>query len=71
MEDNDKTMEIARLKAENAKLRELMSVMAYCIQGWRECDGCRVNGGAGIITERAGCYVLLDRMRELGIEVDK
>lgn len=58
------------LKAENAKLRELMSVMAYCIQGWRECDGCRVNGGAGIITERAGCYVLIDRLRELGVEVE-
>lgn len=58
------------LEVENAALRELMSVMAYCIQGWRECDGCRVNGGAGIITERAGCYVLLDRLRELGVEVE-
>ncbi len=59
-----------KLESENAKLRELMSVMAYCIQGWRECDGCRVNGGAGIITERAGCYVLLDRLRDLGWVVD-
>lgn len=57
------------IEAENVALRELMSVMAYCIQGWRGCDGCRVNGGAGIITERAGCYVLLDRLRELGFEV--
>lgn len=61
--------DLQRANAENQKLRELMSVMAYCIQGWRECDGCRVNGGAGIITERAGCSALLDRLRELGMEV--
>ena len=65
-----KRQETHALMSENAKLRELISIMAYCIQGWRECDGCRVNGGAGIITERAGCYVLLDRLRELGMEVE-
>lgn len=75
IDEQDQTIKYLheRCKAEevvNAKLRELMSVMAYCIQGWRECDGCRVNGGAGIITERAGCDVLLDRLRELGVEVE-
>ena len=54
---------------ENAKLRELMSVMAYCNQFRRDCDGCSMNGAAGIITERAGCDELLARLRELGIEV--
>lgn len=63
----DETLESER--SENARLRELMNIMAYCIQGWRKCDGCRVNGGPGIITERAGCYVLLDRLCELGVEV--
>lgn len=60
----------SNLEAENAKLRELVRVMAYCNQCRRECDECRVNGGVGTITERAGCDALLDRMRELGIEVD-
>ena len=55
---------------ENAKLRELVSVMAYCNQFRRDCDGCSMNGAAGIITERAGCDELLDRLRELGVEVD-
>ena len=61
--------DIDQLKAENAKLRELLSVMAYCNQFRCDCDGCSMNGAAGIITERAGCDELLDRMRELGIEV--
>lgn len=58
-----------QLEAENNKLRELMSVMAYCNQFRRDCDGCSMNGAAGIITERAGCDELLARLRELGIEV--
>jgi len=53
-----------------AKLRELMSVMAYCNQFRRDCDGCSMNGAAGIITERAGCDELLTRLRERGIEVE-
>jgi hypothetical protein len=57
------------LLAENRKLLELMSVMAYCNQFKRDCDGCSMNGAAGIITERAGCDELLARLRELGVEV--
>jgi hypothetical protein len=57
------------IEAENAKLRELLSVMAYCNQFRRDCDGCSMNGAAGIITGRAGCDELLARMRELGVEV--
>lgn len=56
-------------QTENARLRELMSVMAYCNQFRRDCDGCSMNGSAGIITERAGCDELLVRLRELGVEV--
>ena len=59
------------IMAENAKLRELVRIMAYCTQGWRDCDGCRMNGAAGIITAPAGCDGLRDRMRELGVEVDE
>lgn len=61
---------ICELQTENAKLRELLSVMAYCNQFRRDCDGYSMNGAAGIITERAGCDELLDRLRELGAEVD-
>lgn len=56
-------------EAENAKLKKLLSVMAYCNQFRRDCDGCSMNGAAGIITERAGCDELLVRLRELGIKV--
>lgn len=58
-------------RAENAKLRELLGVMAYCNQFRRDCDGCSMNGAAGIITERAGCDELLACLRELGVEVEE
>lgn len=56
-----------RLDYENAKLRELVRVMAYCMQHERDCDGCRMNGADGTIEERCGCGELLDRLRELGV----
>jgi len=56
-----------QLQAENAKLREVAGVMAYCMQAERDCDGCRMNGAAGTIAEPAGCDVLLDLLRELGV----
>lgn len=59
------------LERENAKLRELMSVMAYCNQFKRDCDGCSMNGADGIITERAGCDELLTCLRKFGVEVDR
>lgn len=55
---------------ENAKLRELVRVMAYCMQQERDCDGCAMNDAAGVVTERAGCNGLRDRMRELCVEVE-
>ena len=55
------------LKAENAKLRELVRVMAYCMQHERECDECAMNGAEGTITAPVGCDGLLDRMRDLGV----
>ena len=58
-----------RLLAENAELRELVRVMAYCMQYERECDGCRLNGADGTITAPVGCDGLHERLRELGVEV--
>ena len=56
-------------EAENDRLRELVRTMAYCMQYERDCDECRMNGADGNIAEPCGCDGLLDRLRELGIEV--
>lgn len=60
---------VAELERENAKLRELVHCMAYCMQYESDCDECRMNGADGNIAEPCGCDGLLDRLRELGIEV--
>lgn len=59
--------QLDQLKAENDKLRKVASIVAYCMQGARGCDRCMVNGGAGKVTEPAGCDGLLDLLRELGV----
>lgn len=48
-------------------LRELVRVMAYCMQQGRDCDGCAVNGADGVVTAPSGCDTLRDRMREMGV----
>ena len=58
---------IASLHDENAKLRELVRVMAYCMQQGRDCDGCAANGADGAATAPSGCDWLRDRMREMGV----
>lgn len=60
--------QIATEQVENAKLLELVRVMFYCMQYERECDGCRMNGADGAVTELVGCDGLRDRMRELGVD---
>lgn len=61
--------ELRRLQAENAKLLKLVRVMTYCMQHERDCDGCAMNGADGTITALSGCDGLLDRLRELGVDV--
>lgn len=61
------TRKIAELQAENAKLRELVARMAYCMQQDRDCDGCATNGADGVVTAPSGCDWLRDRKRELGV----
>lgn len=69
-EASDKAMEIARLKAENAKLRELVSDV-YALH-WNgldctECpwfDECDTDGGCPWLS------IMHDHMRELGVEVN-
>lgn len=60
---------ITRLNEENEKLRELAGTMAYCMQAERDCDGCKMNGAAGTVTEPAGCDGLLDQLRKLGVKL--
>ena len=53
-----------RLKAENAKLRELVSGLEYCVQG-HVCDCCPLYDPSG--TSHRRCESL---ERDLGVEVD-
>lgn len=55
--------------AENTKLKELVSCLLTCASYDCDCDRCPINGGAGIWQPESFCGELLDRMRELGIEV--
>ena len=62
---------LALARAENAKLRELVRVLCYCMHESTDCDGCRLNDGAGRMALDAfwACDGLHERLRELGIEV--
>lgn len=60
-ENNDLLLENDQLKAENEKLRELLWELFHCSRQVG-CDCCE-------IIYRRNCGVL-DRIRELGIEVD-
>ena len=56
---------LADLKAENAKLRELVRIAGtYCVNGL-----CGKDDGCPLYLGKPYC-ALPDRMRELGIEVD-
>ena len=63
----DKTLELA---TENAKLRELASILCYCMQVHADCDGCRLNGAKGEIVADPllACYGLHELLRELGVD---
>lgn len=56
---------LRNLRAENAKLRELVNGLEYCAQG-HVCDCCPLYDPSGI--NRRRCESL---ERELGIEVDE
>ena len=62
----DLKAEVLLLRKENKELRELASIMAYCMQYERDCDGCAMNGAGGAVTEYVGCDELRDALRQLG-----
>ena len=61
------------LKAENAKLKELVRILYYCGLPWKDCDKCAMNGAEMHvkISDVEFCDGMYDRMRELGVEVDE
>lgn len=64
---------IDQLQAENAKLRELVDILCFCMQIHKRCDDCRLNGAKGELglghDPLLACDGLHEMLKELGIEV--
>ena len=60
---SDLKAELLVLKAESAKLRELVAALYRCADAGKPCETCPLFDGEG------GCLDA-DRIRELGVEVD-
>lgn len=69
-EINRLRVQVDMLHSENAKLRELASILRYCMQVNADCDGCKLNGAKGefVHDPLLACDGLHDRMRELGVD---
>lgn len=67
-EASDKAMEIARLKAENDRLRELVRILKNCADECGDCDTCPINDGSGVLNPWLGCDSLRDLMHELEVD---
>ena len=61
----------AELYRENAKLRELVEILCFCMQIHKQCDDCKLNGAKGELVHDplCACDGLHEILRELGIEV--
>ena len=59
------------LERENAKLRELASILCFCMQVHKLCDDCKLNGAKGDMAHDPllACKGLHAMLRELEIEV--
>ena len=76
MEASDKAMEIARLKAENAKLRELAAgighlLFALDVDYCAICPRDDINHPCPVYTVKGGECLYETDLRELGVEVDE
>ena len=68
----DEFLEMAKtLNEENDKLRETVRVLAYCANDMADCDKCLMNGSFYGPVEQVYCDGMVERLRELGIEVDE
>jgi hypothetical protein len=63
-EANDKAMEIARLKAENDKLRELVWDYEHCSMH-ADCGRCEYDGTTITHCPLSPCFPDIDELREL------
>lgn len=69
-QDNAKLRGARDVWQENdAKLRELVSVLAHCAAD-SGCDSCPINGGCARVGELDLCATVHDHMRELGVEAE-
>lgn len=59
------------LQAENAKLLELVLILAYCMSDGRDCDRCALNGADMPTPRISACDELPEMLRELGVEVEQ
>lgn len=60
------------LQRENAELRELVNILAFCTNDEaHDCDECAINGADTHVTvpEWLFCDSLIERLRTLGFEV--
>lgn len=62
------------IMGENAKLRELVDILCFCMQIHKRCDDCKLNGAKGELglghDPLLACDGLHEMLKELGIEVD-
>ena len=62
-----------QLETENAKLRELVDILCFCMQIRKRCDDCKLNGAKGELglghDPLLACDGLHEMLKELGIEV--
>lgn len=61
------------LKTENERLRELVSILCFCMQIHKRCEDCKLDGMKGEMAHDLllACDALHAMLRELGIEVKK
>ena len=68
MSDMNAKAERDLIQAENAKLRELLTFYLRCLtKGHVNCDSCAISGDGDCGHGR----MVIDKARELGIEVDE
>ena len=66
-------LKTSELQSENAKLRELVSILVHCMNEVDNCHTCPINGNLYDVRagEWAACDTLRDMLRELGVEASE
>ena len=67
LEDAKAESEHMRLKAENAKLRELVRDYEHCSMH-ADCDRCEYDGTTSTHCPLSPCFPDIDELRELGVD---